>query len=347
MITATPRTEHVGEQASALRPQRGLVLPIAVLALVLVAAFSSPMLSAIGVPPLELPSTLRDGVTLSLSVFIESLPFVILGILLSTIVQIWVPFRIIARVLPRRPALRRMLLSLTGILMPVCECGNVPLSRGLMMRGFSVSESVTFLLAAPILNPVTIITTYQAFGWDNGILAGRIVGGFLIANLAGWLLDTRANQSGMLTPSFNAHCAHTHEERGSKLHRSLLNFAEETSALLPALVIGCAVAGAIQIGAPRDLLVALGSNPIWSVLALIALAFVISICSSVDAFFILALSATFMPGSIVAFLLFGAMMDVKMLALLRTTFTGRTLAYLAILVALCSLVIGWGLNLVA
>lgn len=331
---------------TAARPRN--VVPIAVAAAALLAAIGVRALTDRAGATLALPTAIADFVTLALSVFLESLPFVFLGILLSTAVQVWVPQRLIDRLLPRTPALRRAVLSVTGILLPVCECGNVPLARGLMLRGFSVPEAVTFLLAAPVLNPVTIITTYQAFGWSNGILAARIIGGFVIANLAGWLLSRSSNPTSALTREFRAHCEHGDEhQRGSRWQRSLLGIAAETSALMPALIIGSAIAGAIQVGAPRDLLVTLGAHPLWSVLALMLLAFVIAICSSVDAFFILSLSATFLPGSIVAFLLFGAMMDVKMLALLRTTFTARTLVLVTALVALCCLVIGWGLNLVA
>lgn len=331
---------------TATRPRN--VIPIAIAAAALLAAIGVRALTDRAGAALALPTAIADFVTLALSVFIESLPFVFLGILLSTAVQVWVPQRLIDRLLPHTPALRRAVLSVTGILLPVCECGNVPLARGLMLRGFSVPEAVTFLLAAPVLNPVTIITTYQAFGWNDGILAARIIGGFVIANLAGWLLSRSSNPASALTREFRAHCEHGDEhQRGSRWQRSLLGIAEETSALMPALIIGSAIAGAIQVGAPRDLLVTLGAHPLWSVLALMLLAFVIAICSSVDAFFILSLSATFLPGSIVAFLLFGAMMDVKMLALLRTTFTARTLVLVTALVALCCLVIGWGLNLVA
>lgn len=317
-------------------------------ALALLAAIGVRALTDGASDALALPEALADFVALSLSVFIESLPFVFLGILLSTVVQVWVPQSVIDRVLPRNAALRRAVLSITGVLLPVCECGNVPLARGLMLRGFTVSEAATFLLAAPVLNPVTIITTYHAFGWSDGILAARIIGGFAIANLAGWLLNRSAEQSALLADGFRVQCAHGHEHtHQGRMQRSLVGIAEETSALMPALVIGSALAGAIQVGAPRELLIALGSHPLWSVLALMLLAFIISICSSVDAFFVLSLSATFLPGSIVAFLLFGAMMDIKMLALLRTTFTARALALLTGLVALCCLVIGWGLNLVA
>lgn len=295
-----------------------------------------------------LPDAARDFFTLSISVFLESLPFIFLGVLLSVLVQIWLPATFFDRLLPRRPVFRRAVMSLFGVLLPVCECGNVPLARGLMMRGFTVSESMTFLLAAPILNPVTIITTYQAFGWDHGILAGRIIGGFVIANLVGWLFSKHPRQSDLLTPRFEAHCQshHSDSESASKLRRSVTGFAEETSAMLPALVLGSAVAGAIQVGVSRDILIALGSNPIWSVLALMGLAFVIAICSNVDAFFILSFGSTFMPGSIVAFLTFGAMVDLKMLVLLRTTFTTATLIRLTTIVGLCCLILGFGVNLI-
>ncbi|MDQ4138150.1 MAG: permease [Actinomycetota bacterium] len=297
-----------------------------------------------------LPDAVRDFVTLTLSVLIESLPFVFLGILLSIAVQVWVPQRVLHRLLPHRPGLRRLSISLLGILLPVCECGNVPLSRGLIARGFSVPDAVTFLLAAPILNPVTIIVTYQVFGWDSGILVARILGALAIANLVGWLFSRHPRPESMLTPGFLAACrfehGHSHGSSGRLLH-SLSLFRSETSAMMPALVVGCSIAGLIQVAVSRDILVALGSDPIWSVVALMALAFVVSLCSNVDAFFVLALGSTFLPGSIVAFLLFGPMIDVKMLALLRTTFTARALATLTTLVALAAAVIGLGVNLVA
>ena len=122
-------------------------------------------------------------------------------------------------------------------------------------------------------------------------------------------------------------------------------FRSETSAMLPALFVGSAVAGIIQVGISRDLLITLGQNPVLSVFALMALAFVIAICSNVDAFFILAFGSTFMPGAIVAFLVFGPIIDVKMLALMRTTYSARALALLTLVVALGAATIGLAINL--
>lgn len=298
----------------------------------------------------------RDGITLAISVVIESLPFVFLGIVLSIAVQLFLPADFLMRRLPRTPWLRRAIVSLFGVLLPVCECGNVPLARGLMLRGLSVGESMTFLLAAPILNPVTIVVTYQAFGWEDGILAWRIIGGFLVANLIGWLFSRHPDPMRLLTPGFQATCAHAADEQAAqgaagaragasvKARQAARMFADETSAMLPALMVGSAIAGAIQIAISRDVLVAVGQDAVWSVVALMLLAFVISICSNVDAFFALAFSSTFLPGAIIAFLVFGPMIDIKMLALMRTTFTARTLVQVTAVVALASAAIGLGVN---
>jgi uncharacterized membrane protein YraQ (UPF0718 family) len=329
-------------------PQRTSPARFVIAGVVLVAGMAALRVFAPGSGAIELGNAAQDFVTLSLSVVIESLPFVFLGIGLAVVVQVWVPERVLLRVLPRTPVLRRSVLSLLGVLLPVCECGNVPLSRGLIMRGLTVPEAMTFLVAAPIINPVTILTTYQAFGFDDGILVARVLGGFAIANLVGWLFSRHPRPDALLTRSFSATCsrARSHDhEHGGRWRKSVESFAAETTAMLPALLVGSAIAGLIQVGVSRDLLITLGSNPVWSVFVLMLLAFVIAVCSNVDAFFVLAFGATFLPGAIVAFLLFGPVIDVKMLALLRTTFTAKTLALLTVLVALGAATVGLAMNL--
>ncbi|MCU1406928.1 MAG: permease, partial [Glaciihabitans sp.] len=262
-----------------------------------------------------LPNHVQDFLTLSISVIIESLPFVVLGVLLSILVQVWIPDHIFIKLMPRNPFARRLVISLLGVLLPVCECGNLPLARGLIVKGLTVSESMTFLLAAPIVNPITIVTTYQAFGFDDGILAARLIGGFVIANLIGWLFSRHPAQMQLLTDRFAAECAmpdpHAHTE--TRRTKSIDLFVRETSIILPALFLGSVVAGLVQVAVSRQVLVTLGSNPLWSIVAMMVLAFIISICSNVDAFFILNFASTFLPGSIVAFLVFGPMIDIKML----------------------------------
>lgn len=296
-------------------------------------------------PGPELPTRAQDGLTLALSVLIESLPFVVLGVMLSIVVQVWVPPGAIERWMPRNPWGRRAVLSLLGMLVPVCECGNVPFARGLLMRGFTVPESLTFLIAAPIVNPIVIITTHQAFGFDDGILIARLVGGYVVANLIGWLYSRHPDPDGLLTDRFRATCEIVETESGGRGRRSLAQFVVELRAVMPALVIGSALAGAVQVIVPREALLAIGSNPVLSIVAMIALAMIVSICSNVDSFVALSFASTFTPGSIVAFLLVGPLVDVKMLALLRTTFRTKVLAGLVVVIVLFAIAVGGVVNL--
>lgn len=297
--------------------------------------------------PASLPTRAQDGLTLAISVLIESLPFVMLGVVLSIAVQVWVPPGVIERWMPRRAWARRAVLSLLGMVVPVCECGNVPFARGLLMRGFSVPETMTFLIAAPIVNPIVIITTHQAFGFSDGILIARLVGGYLIANLIGWLYSRHPSPDALLTDRFRDTCELVVHEPGGKGRRSLAQFVIELRAVMPALVIGSALAGAVQVLIPREALLAIGANPALSIVAMMALAMVVAICSNVDAFFALSFASTFTPGAIVAFLLVGPIVDVKMLALMRTTFTTRTLAGIVVVVLLAAFAIGTVVNLLA
>ena len=327
---------------------RGTVVGLAVGVIGIAALFALRAVTpGLGLP--ALPSVLQDLLTLSYSVIIESLPFVLLGIVLSIIVQVWIPDTWIIRILPRNPVLRRMAISFLGVFLPVCECGNLPLARGLIVKGFTVSESMTFLLAAPIVNPITIITTHQAFGFDDGILVARLLGGFLIANLIGWLFSLHPDQDGLLTDRFAAECRmpEPHEHTETRWQKSIELFVREAGVIMPALFIGALIAGLVQVAVPRSVLVALGGNPLWSILAMMVLAFVISVCSNVDAFFILPFASTFMPGSIATFLIFGPIIDIKMLTMMRTTFRTKTLVQLTAVVALVSAAIGLVVNYVA
>ena len=288
---------------------------------------------------------LQDFLTFLISIVVEALPFVVLGIIISVAVQVWLPEGWLLRRLPKRRWVRQVTISLLGVFVPVCECGNVPLARGLLVQGLSASESLVFLLAAPVLNPVTIITTQQAFANDPVVLAGRMAGGFVIANVVGWVFMRRRRDE-LLQPDFIKTCQisrHMHERRWA---RSLELFRHEASHILPALLFGAAAAALVQVAVPREILLTLGSNPAWSIAAMLVLAFVISICSNVDAFFALAFRDTFTAGSLVSFLVFGPMIDIKLLSLMRTTYQPKVLMQVSLSVLLMAAAIGLGVNYV-
>src|SRR5215208_5127824 len=184
-------------------------------------------------------------------------------------------------------------------------------------------ESTTFLLAAPIINPVTLLATSQAFRLDPSIVWIRLAGALLIANLVGGLIALYKDQMELVSKGFyntlcqvgaaddlhhhEHHHEHDHDHASNRWDRwqeGIVIFRDEVSLMLKVLCLGALIAGATQVFVPRDVLTSLGSDPFLSILAMIALAFIISICANVDAFFALAYSNTFTVGSIVAFLVF-------------------------------------------
>ena len=290
-----------------------------------------------GTVHLQLPSKVQDFVTLSLSVFVEAFPFLILGSLLAAAVTVFVPKGFFESRLPKNSLPRRFSLSFLGFLFPVCECGNVPLSRSLLLQGLRPSEAVTFLLAAPVLNPITIWSTWSAFSSDSKIVVARILSTLVIANAIGYIVAQHPKESELLTSSFARVCLDHNVRKNSTFTRSarLIQFSDafrhEAAIMMKMLAFGALVAGIVQSFIPRELLIGIGSNPVLSIVTMLSLAFVVSICANVDAFFALSFATTFTPGSIVSFLVFGPMIDIKMLALLKTTFRTEFLVAVTLL----------------
>lgn len=285
----------------------------------------------------------QDFVTLSLSIFVEAFPFLVLGSVLASLVNTYFPAHLFEKILPKKGLFRRASLSLLGFLFPVCECGNVPLSRALMMQGLKPSEATTFLLAAPVINPITIWATWAAFSYDGSIVMARVAATLLIANIIGYVLSLKKNEKLFLTKEFSASCKTTakpNHQRHHKLKSFSSMFRHEAFVMVKMLAFGAIVAGLIQTFVPRDVLVSVGSNVLLSIVAMLLLAFVVSICANVDAFFALSFANTFSAGSIVSFLVFGPMVDIKMLALLKTTFKNEMLIVISVLSLLMSALAG-------
>jgi uncharacterized membrane protein YraQ (UPF0718 family) len=259
-----------------------------------------------------------------------------MGSLLAAIVNTYVPPHFFEKILPTNAIFRRATLSMLGFLFPVCECGNVPLSRSLIMQGLKPSESITFLLAAPVRNPVTIWSTWAAFGYDQSIVVSRIAATLLIANIIGYVLSLKKKERDFLTESFEELCSANSKSKKPDTKKAKFSslgttFSHEAFIMVKMLAFGALIAGSVQTFVPREVLTSIGSNVVLAIVAMLLLAFVVSICANVDAFFALSFASTFTAGSIVSFLVFGPMIDIKMLTLLKTTFKNELLITITLL----------------
>jgi hypothetical protein len=119
----------------------------------------------------------------------------------------------------------------------------------------------------------------------------------------------------------------------ARLSLLLENTVQELRELGGVLVLGSAIAAVVQVAVPREIILSLGQGPVTSILAMMLLAVVVSICSTVDAFFALAFASTFTSGALLAFLVFGPMIDLKALGLMLSVFKGRAILYMFALAA--------------
>ena len=102
----------------------------------------------------------------ALAVFLEALPFLVLGSLVSACMEVFVPRAWVERRVPKSlPGALAFGVAL-GTVLPTCECGVVPVVRRMMGKGVPVPAAVAYMLAAPVVNPVVMVSTWVAFRGD-------------------------------------------------------------------------------------------------------------------------------------------------------------------------------------
>lgn len=328
---------------------------------------------------------LYSAFTLFISLLVEAMPFLLMGVLLSSSLIVFLDEGKLISLLPTNPILGSIVGSLFGFCFPVCECGNVPVARRFLLQGLPTSVAISFLLAAPTINPVVLWSTYIAFRGQPEIFWLRIIFSLTIAITLGCLFSLQKDCRPILKPSLAKrltvllnHQAQVQLkpqisvsspqlsllQSGSfilgqsgqavKMDESLLqkedeklkketfsrklnlfvdNVTQELRDLGGVLILGSAIASSVQVFIPREIILNIGQDTITSIIAMMVLASVVSICSTVDSFFVLSFSSTFTTASLVAFLVFGPMIDIKAMGLMLSIFKPRMILYLMVIIA--------------
>ncbi|WHY78850.1 permease [Neobacillus sp. WH10] len=289
---------------------------------------------------ISLPQSFLQMNTIFISILIEALPFVTLGVLISGIIQIFVTEEMIAKIMPKNRVLAVVFASFLGILFPSCECGIVPIVSRLVSKGVPISAGIAFMLTAPIINPVVLFATYIAFGSDWKMPLYRGLGAIIVAIVTGIFIAYRYKGNPFKE---NYHHHHNHEKTTfwKKVWRTLEHAVEEFFSMGKYLVIGSLIAAAVQTYVKTSTLVSIGQGPASSSLVMMALSFILSLCSEADAFIASSFRTTFSTGSLLAFLVFGPMVDIKNLMMMLATFKKRLV--LMIVVAVFVIVFGYSL----
>lgn len=282
-----------------------------------------------------------------LGIFVEAAPFLLLGSITAGLIEAFVKADDIWRLVPRNRLAATIMGAFLGLVFPVCECGVVPVTRRLFNKGLPVSLGVAFLLAAPFMNPIVFASTYIAFGFGP-VFIGRIVITILIAVTVGLVIGTFAQPSAVLKPvaqeQDHAHDHHVAPTARAKLLQALQIAADEFFEMGRFLILGSALAALMQTLVPQESLLALGTGSVLSVLFMQVLAYILSVCSTVDSFLALAFVNTFTTGAIVSFLTFGPMVDIKSTLMFTGVFRKRIVLYLILLPFMLNLLAGVVVN---
>lgn len=300
---------------------------------------------------------------------LEAMPFLFIGVAVAGLARWLAPGGGWMRGLPGGPLLGPLSGALLGFALPACECGNVPVARRLLAGGAPLGTAFGFLFAAPVLNPIVLASTWAAFPNQPWLLVARplaaLVLAMLLASLLGLLPEGRLLEPALL------------EERRLSQPLAVVGLLERRSGLLGAqagvsnavaprpafaevlehssrefldlallLVVGCFIAALVQTLLPRSWLLAVGGAPTLSILSLMLLAVVVSVCSSVDAFLALGFAAQITPGALLAFLVLGPVVDLKLLGLFGVLLRPRAVLLAAASAAVLVLLIGQWTNLV-
>ena len=291
------------------------------------------------------------------SLLLQAIPLVMTGAFVAALIGTFVPASAFARLSRLPEPLQIPAAGIAGFAFPVCECGSVPVARRLVARGLIPSAAVTFMLAAPILNPIVIVSTSIAYrGRDTfwPMVLGRAGLGFVAAMVVGWVIGGRA-RDGFLrqVAGDDLSACGRHDERSTcdcgSVHdcghheheprwKTFCNYLAGDFAYMGRfLIFGAAVAAALQTLLPQSVLGSVANIPIVNLITMMALAFALSLCSESDAF-VAASFVQFGVGPQLAFLVFGPMMDAKLAFLYNATFSKGFLRMVLAVVTVVTLV---------
>jgi uncharacterized membrane protein YraQ (UPF0718 family) len=257
---------------------------------------------------------------------LQSLPFVLLGILASALVQEFLSDELLERRLPRGRISVVLLASVFGFVAPVCDCGVIPLARRLGAKGVPLHATTAFIVAAPVVNPVVLVATLVAFQGSWTVVALRMGMTWSVAVLIG-LLVARLGLAARrpLAPPPAVDDAEP-GSRGRSFRAVVTHAAVEFTDVIFFVVLGALFTAVTQTFVPRGDLLALGGAPVASVAVLMPVATLLSICSEADAFVARAFATTFSLGAVLAFMTIGQIVDLRNGFLLLRALPGRVVA---------------------
>ncbi len=287
------------------------------------------------------------GVTLSeewkavfivfLSLLLEALPFIILGAIASSVIQLFVGEQTIRRLVPKSPLPAMIVALCIAVITPVCECAIIPVVRRLIQKGVPAHAGTVILVGAPILNVVVFASTYYAFQNQPAIYFGRFILCALTALVTGLIMYMVLSKSEILKIRKEDLISNVHlsNERGTSKWKAIIHHSShEFFQVGKYFIIGAFLASLAQVYIERSALAQAVSGPVAETTIMMGLAFLLSICSEADAFVAASFKGTFLPSAILGFLVYGPILDLKNFLVMFSYFKMRFILFYTVVVTI-------------
>jgi uncharacterized protein len=291
------------------------------------------------VPRLDSPA-LATWSTIFVAIVVQSIPFLVGGVLLAGVIATLLSEKALRRLVPANPTLGVPVAGLAGVALPGCECASVPVAGSLMRRGVAPAVALTFLLAAPAVNPVVLVSTAVAFPNRPEVVLARFLASLVTAVAVGWLWLRFAGRVPIL------HRQRGHDHDGGAAQAFLGSVRHDFIHAAGFLVLGAMIAAAINTFVPREIIDGVAGNFLLAVGSMAIFAFVVALCSEADAFVAASLSA-FSDTAKLVFMVVGPAMDVKLASMesgqFGTAFALRFVPLVVVVAVLSACGMGWWL----
>lgn len=268
--------------------------------------------------------------TIFLSILIQAFPFILLGVFISSVIQVFVKTDTITKVFSKNKGLSYIMSILAGLFFPVCDCAIIPVSARLIKKGVPVPISLVFMLVAPIINPIVIASTLYAFPGQPQIALYRVLFGIIIALLVSiiFILSPPKNLFKKDVYSFVCKCGSCGEDTDNsgifkKIDSIFRHACSEFFEVGKFLIAGSFFSSLVQVAVPPNVIASIGGGTVVSLLVMMAAAFILSVCSTSDAFIARSFSSYMPTGAIMGFMVLGPMIDLKNLLMLTGSFNKR------------------------
>ena len=306
---------------------------ILILACVLISLIIKPVLDVFDIP-------INTVVNVFLGILLQAVPFLLIGVIISSAIQVFIPQDMIQRRFPKSVGMGIVVAILSGFCLPVCDCASIPIFRSLVKRGVPLSAAVAFMTATPVINPVVMLSTYYAFNGNTDIVIGRVCMGIVAAALIGFSFAIKPPKGNVLPGGsldrLMCSCG-CYEDSDSittlsgKMGLFIRHSQIEFFNVGKYMVIGTFVSTIFQtLGTDMYTAAQSGAGLVLSILIMMVMAFVLSLCSSSDAVIARSFSNQFPMGALMGFLVFGPMMDIKNVLMLSSGVSKRFIVRLLV-----------------